>query len=378
MPQDYFGIGSIERLQEILAREKPRHIFLVHGKESYKACGAEQKVSPLLVGYQVTPFTDFSVNAKLEDAEKGIAAFREQGCDLVVAVGGGSALDVGKAIAFCAEFPGQVGSYLAKKISFPPRRTPLITIPTTAGTGSEATHFAVLYVGKQKHSLAHPSIIPDYAIIDPSLTFSLSPYITACTGMDALSQAIESYWSIHSTPESKRYAAEAIPLALAHLKKAVRNPTPEARIGMAQAANLAGKAINISFTTACHALSYPITSYFNIPHGHAVALTLPEMVLYNAEISAEDCRDEGGIDYVKKAMDDLSSLSGVSSPEELKEQLEKLIENIGLERKLAKLGICSGEDVNIIIKNGFSPARMANNPRLVTEESLRGMLERIK
>ncbi len=378
MSPDYFGIGSIDRLQDILAQEKPHHIFLVHGRESYKASGADQKLSPLLAGYQVIHFTEFSANAKMEDLEKGITVFREQSCDLVLAVGGGSALDLGKAIALLADHSQKPEEYIHKRAALHDRKIPLIAVPTTAGTGSEATHFAVIYIDKQKHSLTHPSLVPDYAIIDPSLTFSLSPYVTACTGMDALSQAIESYWSVHSTPESKRYAAEAIPLALAHLENAVRNPTSEARVGMAKAANLAGKAINISFTTACHAISYPITSYFNIPHGHAVALTLPEMIRYNAETSAGDCQDKRGIGYVKKVLDDLKALSGVSSPPELKEKLEKLMDRIGLERKLIKIGICSEEDTNLILKNGFDPERVANNPRLLTEGSLREMLERIK
>ncbi len=378
MPQDYFGIGSIERLQDILAQEKPHHIFLIHGKESYRASGADQKLSPILAGYHVIHFTDFSANAKVEDVETGIAQFREHSCDLVVAIGGGSALDLGKAIALCAKFPGQVGSYHAKKIPFPPRTIPLIAIPTTAGTGSEATHFAVMYLNKQKYSLTHPSLVPDYAIIDPSLTFSLSPYVTACTGMDVLSQAIESYWSIHSTSESKGYAKRAIPLVLAHLENAVRNPTPEARIGMAKAANLAGKAINISFTTACHAVSYPITSYFNVPHGHAVALTLDHMFMYNAAMTSTDCGDPRGIDYVRRTMDELANLFGVSSPLHVQHRLQNLLDSIGLKRSLRELGISAAADIDLIIQHGFDPERVKNNPRILTEEQLRDILDKIR
>ena len=378
MPQDYFGIGSIGRLQDILAQEKPHHIFLVHGKESYKASGADQKLSPLLTGYHVIHFTDFSSNAKVEDVEKGIMLFREQQGDFVIAIGGGSALDLGKAIALLADCPEKPEEYIKKKAVLHGRKIPLVAIPTTAGTGSEATHFAAIYVDKKKYSLAHPSLIPDYAIIDPSLTFSLPSYQTACTGMDALSQAIESYWSIHSTPESKRYAAKAIPLALAHLENAVCNPTPEARISMAKAANLAGKAINISFTTACHAVSYPITSYFNVPHGHAVALTLDHMFMYNAAMTSTDCGDPRGIDYVRRTMDELANLFGVSSPLHVQQRLQNLLDSIGLKRSLRELGISAAADIGLIIQHGFNPERVKNNPRLVTEESLRGMLERIK
>jgi alcohol dehydrogenase class IV len=156
---------------------------------------------------------------------------------------------------------------------------PLIAIPTTSGTGTEATCFAVVYIDKTKYSLKHSSILPDYTIIDPTLTHAMPPLVTAATGMDALAQAIESYWGVKSTHESQAYAREAITLTLAYLKAACQNEV-EARDAMSRAANLAGKAINLTETTACHAVSYPITSYFNVPHGHAVALTLASMFGY--------------------------------------------------------------------------------------------------
>lgn len=375
--KEYFGIGTIEQVRSILEPEKPQSIFVVRGRASYQLSGAEQKLGPLLQDYKVTSFIDFSANAKREDIEKGIALFREYHCDFAIAVGGGSALDIAKAISLLADHTEKAEEYILKRASLHSRTIPLLAIPTTAGTGSEATHFAAIYIDKTKYSLAHPSLIPDYAIIDPSLTFSLPAYPTACTGMDALSQAIESYWSIHSTPQSKQYAQQAITLALTHLEKAVHNSDPKSRIALAKAANLAGKAINISFTTACHAISYPITSYFKIPHGHAVALTLPEMVVYNSLASEENCLDKRGIKYVKSMLDDLCQLFGVSSPEEVKKRLELLIDSIGLERKLAKLKIPFQESMEIIIENGTDPERMKNNPRKIESDEVRKIIEAI-
>ncbi len=377
MQQEYFGIGSIEQLGAILVNENPKNILVVHGKSSYPASGAEEKLKPLLQPYQVTSFTDFSSNAKEEDIEQGIAIFREHCCDLVLAIGGGSALDIAKGITFFFDVPGQVKSYLHKKSSLAGRKIPFIAIPTTAGTGSEATHFAAIYIDKSKYSLAHPSLVPDYAIIDPSLTFSLPPYVTACTGMDALSQAIESYWSIHSTEQSKDYAREAIMLALKHLEKAVRDPNPEARTAMAQAANLAGKAINISFTTACHAVSYPITSYFKVPHGHAVALTLDQMFMYNADVTSQDCGDSRGVEYVRKTIDELVDIFGVDNPLQVQLHLQHLLHAIGLERSLRNLGISATADIDLIIQNGFNPERVKNNPRQLSAAELRSLLGRI-
>ncbi len=378
MQHEYFGFGAIEHIRSILELEKPRQIFLVRGRTSYQLSGAEQKLNPLLQEYNVTHFVDFSPNAKVEDVEKGIELFREHHGDFVLAVGGGSALDVAKAITLLAPGTESAGKYILRKAPILPRSIPLVAIPTTAGTGSEATHFAAVYFNKIKYSLAHRSLVPDYAVIDPSLTHTLSPYQTACTGMDALAQAMESYWSIHSTEESRHYAQQAITLVLTHLENAVRHSHSEARIGMAKAANLAGKAINISFTTACHAISYPMTSYFDIPHGHAVALTLPEMVVYNAGVNEEGCLDKRGVQYVKGMLENLTGLFGVSSPEEVKKRLEQLMDSIGLERKLTQLGVRSEEDINLVMENGFNPERVGNNPQQLTAAELKSMLRRIK
>lgn len=398
MPHEYFGLGSVQNLSSALAAISPKSLLLIHGKNSYHSSGAQKKLTPLLRPNLVTSFSDFSSNAKLEEVEKGLEIFRAHHCDCTLAVGGGSALDLAKVITLLGDqgidgdhlagqlsetdhhhsAPASAAAYIRKEKPLTVRRTPLILIPTTAGTGSEATHFAVVYIGKDKYSLAHPSLIPDEAIIDPELTFSLPPYQTASTGMDALAQAIESYWSVHSTEESKQYAREAIVLALQHLEKAVNNPTPEARTGMAKAANLAGKAINISFTTACHAISYPITSYFGIPHGHAVALTLPEMVLYNSGIAELECLDKRGVGYVQQVMADLYSLFIVSSAEEMKLKLEGLLDAIGLKRKLSAVGIATTLDLEIIIQHGFNPERVKNNPRKIGAEELRKVLDSIR
>ena len=377
MPQEYFGRGSIGYLKTILASQKPKNIFLVRGKTSYQASGAEEKLQPFLTDYPLTAFMDFSANAKVEDVEKGIAIFRENHCDFIIAVGGGSALDLAKAVALLANQSENISTYLQKKISPHTRTIPLIAIPTTAGTGSEATHFAAIYIDKKKFSLAHPSLIPDDVIIDPDLTFSLPPYITACTGMDALTQAIESYWSVQATTESRQYARQALTLALDHLEAAVNFPTPEARTAMAHAANLSGKAINLSFTTACHAISYPITAYFGVPHGQAVALTLPEMVMYNANVQTEDCLDPRGAAAVQKGMEELFTLFGVTSAEKMKERLEWLMDRIGLNRTLRPCGIKNSEDIELVISNGFNPERVGNNPRNLTRDNLRKIMEKI-
>ncbi|MEZ4822960.1 MAG: iron-containing alcohol dehydrogenase [Ignavibacteria bacterium] len=126
---------------------------------------------------------------------------------------------------------------------------PLIAVPTTSGAGSEATHFAVVYSGDKKYSLAHEYILPDYSVIDPQLTFSLPKEITATSGIDAFSQAMESYWNVNANEESRKYSRGAIQLIFDSLSKAVNEGDEESRINMSRAAHLAGKAINITKTT---------------------------------------------------------------------------------------------------------------------------------
>jgi len=378
MQKEYFGIGCIEQLGEILSREKPKRIFLVRGKKSYYQSGVHEKLSLLLEAYEMVHFTYHAPDVKIEDVKRGKELFQAENCDYTIAIGGGSALDLGKAVTLLASHEGNAEEYIQKKIPLHPRKYPLIAIPTTIGTGSEATHFATIYLDKIKWSLAHPSLIPDHALIDPSLTLSLSSYQTASTGIDALAQAIESYWSVCSTPDSQNYAREAIRLCLTNLKAAVDDAANlEAHAALARAANLSGKAINVSFTTACHAISYPITAHFGIPHGHAVALTLPGIAQYNAGITKEDCLEPRETEYVKRVLQDLCQFFFVSSPESLKAKIETLMDEIGLERKLTALGIKTEEDRDLIIKQGFNPERMKNNPRLVKEEDLRKILEEI-
>jgi len=156
-----------------------------------------------------------------------------------------------------------------------------VVAPTTAGSGTEATHFAVMYQGKKKLSLVHPMLLPDLVILDPELSFSLSPYQTAVSGIDVFCQAVESYWNKNAGDVSKSFSTESILLWKKYYHAAIHHPDKESREGMLKAAHLAGKAINITRTTGPHALSYYLTSHYDIPHGQAVAIFLPVFFIYN-------------------------------------------------------------------------------------------------
>ena len=159
----------------------------------------------------------------------------------------------------------------------------LVAIPTTSGSGSQATHFAVIYLEKYKYSVSHSYILPDYVIVDSDLTKTTPKKIAAICAMDALSQAIESLWAINSTDESRRFASESINLILRSIRLAINKKENQALAEMSLGSHLAGKAINISKTTAPHAISYILTSCYQIPHGHAVALLLAPTALISSQ-----------------------------------------------------------------------------------------------
>jgi len=372
--QTYIGNGEVKKLENVLQSYSPKRIFLVTSKESYESCGAKEKISSVISKYSTLIFSDFEINPKIEDVKKGINFFRGFNPDVLVAVGGGTVLDMAKLLNTLSLQEGNPEEYVLESRAIKDLRKPFIAIPTTSGTGSEATHFAVVYVNGDKYSLANKGMLPDYSIIDPRFTTDLPRHITASTGVDALSQAIESYWATKSTEESRKYAKEAIKLVMKNLEGAVNNPSEKSRFAMSKAANLSGRAINITKTTAAHAVSYPFTSYFNIPHGHAVGLTLGKFLVYNREVTEEDCIDKRGVKFVQDRMGELCSLLGAESINLAKVEIDSLMRSIGLETDLHKLGVISEKDFDLIISN-VNPERLNNNPRLVTEKDLIDILK---
>lgn len=378
MPE-YIGYNSIEKLERILKLESFRNIFLITGRNSFENTKIKRLIYNSLKGVEFSRFNDFTPNPKIEDIEKGLGLFQSGNYDVIIAVGGGSVIDMGKCISIFSTNKSTPERLVLKKNPIKKKGIPLIRIPTTSGSGSEATHFAVVYIKKNKYSLIEPNFMqPEYVIVDPQFTYDLPKNITAYSGMDALTQAIESFWNINSTLESKNYSKKAIKLVMENLLDAVVNPDKKSRLNMAVAANYAGKAINITKTTACHAISYPITSYFNVPHGHAVALSLPPMIVYNSNVNEDDVLDSRGVKFVKGTMKELISIIGASNALKAKEVVSQLMKNIDLETELGELGIKTKEDINVIIKNGFNPERVKNNPRKLDEYQLRIILEEIR
>jgi alcohol dehydrogenase class IV len=369
----YRGYGSYRKLKKILKKYSPRKIFVVTGKKSFTSSKTGNLLMVDVAKYKYIRFFDFESNPQLKDIERGVGLFQREKCDFVLAIGGGSTIDMAKAITIFNSQQGSLEALITSRAALQKRKTRLIVIPTTAGTGSEATHFAVIYINKVKYSLAHKSLLPDVAILDPIFSLSMPAYLAACTGMDVLCQGIESLWSIKSTPQSRAFSKKAISLAMANIIKSVSVSDRKSRKAMLYASNYAGQAINIALTTASHAVSYPITSYFHIPHGHAVALTLPSFIEFNNNVSLKNLSDKRGVKFVKNRLAELYRIMKVANASEAKEKVIEVMDKIKLKYHLTELGI-NNQDVEIIIKNGFDPQRVKNNPRLVTPNDLRKIL----
>lgn len=258
------------------------------------------KIEKLLHSHNINYalFDDFDANPKYEEVENALKLFKDNNCDSVVSLGGGSAIDVAKCVKLFSAMD-ENKNYLTQEHKYINLKH--IAIPTTAGTGSESTHFAVIYFEGKKQSVHDDIILPDIAILDYHLLLSLPLYQKKSTLLDALCQAIESIWSVNSTLQSKTYAKKAIKLILEN-EDGYLNGDVKSSKKMIEASNLAGKAINITKTTAAHAMSYKLTSIYGLAHGHAVALALPKTWNYLVS-NYKNTFDARGKKYLRSSLD---------------------------------------------------------------------------
>lgn len=267
-------LNGIECLADLLKDSKK--VFLVCDS-SYQFLNIKDYIEGL--SFPHVMFSEFTPNPRYEEVCEGINLFQITKCDTLLAVGGGSTIDIAKCIKLAvlakegndAIIPPLVNT----RVECDGAKLPFIAIPTTAGTGSESTHNAVMYYEGAKQTVTNDSVLPDYAILEPSVLKTLPLYQKKCTMLDALCQGIESWWSVNSTEESYEYSQKTIELIMANWRKYIFKNDDEAAKQIMLAANYGGRAINITQTTAAHAMSYKITSLYKFPHGHAVAVCLP-------------------------------------------------------------------------------------------------------
>jgi len=364
------GRGVISELPTEVDKLRGNQILIVTDPGLVKVGIAEQ-VSKLLEGRRVELFADVEPDPSIETVVACAKLVRSKGYDLVIGLGGGSALDVAKCASALARNERDVANYLGiDKVENP--GVPKILIPTTAGTGSEVTNVAVLSLkaDKTKKGIVSRHLLADTAILDPELTFNLPPAVTASTGMDALTHAIEAYVSRFAQPLTDDFALKAISMISGSLRTAVFNgKNYHARETMLTASLYAGLAFGSAATGMVHGLAMPLGGQFNIPHGIANSVLLPHVMRWNLVSSLKRYRD------IAVAMGEpVEGLSLREAAERAVTAVEALSRDIGIPAYLDDLNIPTSA-IEALAEDGMTNFRQVlPNPRDVTYEGLVGIL----
>jgi alcohol dehydrogenase class IV len=364
----HFGCGAIHQLPDLSARYGSGPILLV--MDPFFSRGSlENRIFNELKAKGLRPilFDQIEPEPSPASAEAGAGVARRKACSLVIGIGGGSSLDTAKAIAMLTLNKGKVSDYVGLDL-VPHPGLPTILVPTTAGTGSEVTFTAVFTnrAAKTKGGINSRFLYPTVALLDPELTLSLPPQVTAQTGMDALTHAMEAYTSNKANPLSDMVAEKAIDLIGRFLKKAVKNgKNLEAREGMLLGSLLAGMALANAGVGAVHAMAYPLGALFNITHGLANAVLLPYVLEFNRVACPER--------FARMASLLGGSEETVSADQGAKKCIKKIItlsRSIGIPKNLKEIGIPK-EAIRSMAEGAIKVARpIENNPRPITVEDI--------
>lgn len=367
-------INGIAQLPAILKEVGCEKLFLVVDS-SYPFLNIKDAIEALPVKERVM-FSDFTPNPLYEQVCNGIELLKTSNCDTILAVGGGSAIDVAKCIKLAVlakeGHAAIIPPLVSTRVACDGAKLPFIAIPTTAGTGSESTHNAVMYYEGAKQTVTNDGVLPDYAVLEPTVLKTLPLYQKKCTMMDALCQGIESWWSVNSTEESYEYSRKTIELIMANWRKYIFENDDEAAKQIMLAANYGGRAINITQTTAAHAFSYKITSLYKLPHGHAVAVCLPQIWKYMIG-HFDHCIDSRGMDYLEVVFNQISSAMGCKTPIEAIALFEKMMKE--MEMKSPEAG--NMEEEISMLSSSVNPVRLKNNPVKLNDSAIRLLYESI-
>ena len=361
--------NGIENLQKVLKDSKK--VFLVCDS-SYPFLNIKEYIEGL--GFPHVMFDGFSPNPLYEDVCKGIDLFQITKCDTLLTVGGGSAIDVAKCIKLAvlakegndAIIPPLVNT----RVECDGTKLPFIAIPTTAGTGSESTHNAVMYYEGAKQTVTNDAVLPDVAILEPKVLKTLPLYQKKCTMLDALCQGIESWWSVNSTKESYDYSRKTVELIMANWHKYIFENDDEAAKQIMLAANYGGRAINITQTTAAHAFSYKITSLYKLPHGHAVAVCLPEIWQYMLN-HADKCIDSRGSEYLSGIFQSIVTVMGCATSSEAIALFRQILNEMEIQNPVSDN---LPSDISLLTSS-VNPIRLKNNPVELDETTIRNLYE---
>lgn len=373
MPEVIFGRRSLQQVGESCLRLGAKKVFIVSDPGVNEAGWLDQVVESCReVGLSYSCFSDITTNPKDYEAERGAGCYKEQECDAIIGIGGGSVIDIAKAVAILATNGGKISDYEGvDRIEVP--LPPLVMAGTTAGSGSEVSQFSVIVntEKKKKMTIVSKSLVPDIAIIDPETLSTKSAHLTASTGLDVLTHAIESYVSIAATPMTDVHAKNAMKLVAENLRPSVASKlNSEAKEHMAMASLQAGLAFSNAILGAVHAMSHSIGGRYPMLHGDVNAVLLPYVMEFN--LLAAPRRFQAIAELLG------ANITGLTPTEAGKmaiEYVKELSLDIGAPQKLSEMGF-EEEMIREISELALNDACMITNPRDITAADVETLLRK--
>ena len=365
VPEFVYGLGAIKLAGQYAKNYGAKKVLVVTDAEIINAGWIEPVAASLEkfnLSYEI--FSHITPNPKAAEVLNGALVYQDAGCDAIVAVGGGSSIDCAKGIGIVSANNKHIFEFEGiDKIIQP--LPPLICIPTTAGSSADVSQFAIIMDEelRVKKTIVSKILVPDVSLIDPQTLTTMPAYLTACTGMDALTHAIEAYVSNASSPITDNFALEAIRLISLYLPGTIKQPDNiELRGKMMLASLQAGIAFSNAILGAVHAMAHSLGGYLDLPHGECNAVLLNHVIEYNYSACPERYWKIG------EAMD--LNFTGMSDNEKLNALLEKIKRlkgAVGITRTLTDLGVTS-DDIPHLAANTMNDACMATNPRTLTQK----------
>lgn len=360
IPQNIeFGMGSLRKLPKILKESNSEHVLLISDR-GLESIGVVGKIQGIIEagGIKCTTYLEVKPNPTIAIVDEATALYKECKATSIVALGGGSPLDVAKAVGVLANHGGKITDYEGNH-KVPGPVVPMIAIPTTAGTGSEVTASCVITDESRNYKMTVFSYenLPKYVVLDPELIMTAPASIAASCGVDALIHALEAYISRNASPFSDAMAEKAMELIGANLRRFVANrQDEEAACAMMAGCNFAGIAFAWARLGNVHAMSHPVSAYFHVPHGVANSILLPTVIEYNA--LADNGRYEVIYNYIREGNEVLNGFK----PEMLVEELKKLNEDFGIPKSLSEVGV-KEEMIEEMAKDAMMSGNIPANPR---------------
>ncbi|MGF2167457.1 iron-containing alcohol dehydrogenase [Enterococcus casseliflavus] len=361
-----FGMGSLNKLPDILKENQSEHVFLI-SDQGLARLGVVKKVQDILEANELTCTTYLGTNPipTVEVVNESVRLYQSCGATSIVALGGGSSMDVAKATGVLVKFGGEITDYEGLH-KVPGPVVPIVAIPTTAGSGSEVTASAVITDEKRKYKMSVISyeMLPKYALLDPELIMTTPAFIAAACGVDALIHALEAYLSKNASPFTDAMAEKALESIGGNLRRFVANrQDKEAACAMMAGSTFAGMAFAWAKLGNVHALSHPLSAYYNIPHGVANAILLPTIIEFNA------LSDRGRYETIYNFIREKKQPAHDFSAQILIEEIRKLNADLGIPGSLSEVGV-SDDLIPEMAKDAFKSPNIAANPRSTTIEDI--------